>query len=54
MFWWWLIFLGSILWRVDKDDEFDGVKIGKGVVIIVNVWGIGCDRVVFDLVFGDL
>jgi cytochrome P450 len=44
---------GSIPRRADKDDELDGVKIGKGAVIIANAWGIGRDRAVFDPALGD-
>ncbi|KAM0421388.1 hypothetical protein ACHAPT_010742 [Fusarium lateritium] len=45
---------GGIPRRVDKDDEYKGIKIGKGTTIMANGWSIGRDEAVFDPSLGDL
>jgi cytochrome P450 len=32
---------GAIPRRADKDDEYDGVKIPKGAIMVGNAWAIG-------------
>ncbi|EAW22729.1 cytochrome P450 [Aspergillus fischeri NRRL 181] len=54
LFRWRPIAPGSIPRRADRDDEFQGVKINKGVTIMANAWGIGRDEQVFDPALGDL
>ncbi|KAJ5458310.1 hypothetical protein N7475_009698 [Penicillium sp. IBT 31633x] len=44
---------GSIPRRADRDDEFGGVKIKKGVTLMANAWAIGRDENVFDPALGD-
>ncbi|CAI7618681.1 unnamed protein product [Penicillium crustosum] len=44
---------GSIPRRADRDDEFNGVKIKKGVTLMANAWAIGRDEKVFDPALGD-
>lgn len=39
---------GSIPRRADRADEFEDVKIVKGVTIMANAWAIGRDEKVFD------
>jgi cytochrome P450 len=48
LFRWRPISPGSIPRRADRADEFQGVKIAKGVTIIANAWAIGQDEKVFD------
>ena len=45
---------GSVPRRADKADEWNGVKIVKGAVLMANAWAIGRDQAVFDPAFGDL
>ncbi|KAJ5337705.1 hypothetical protein N7452_004433 [Penicillium brevicompactum] len=45
---------GSIPRRADRDDEFNGIKITKGVTIMANAWAIGRDESAFDPALGDL
>ncbi|PKX94233.1 cytochrome P450 [Aspergillus novofumigatus IBT 16806] len=54
LFRWRPIAPGSIPRRADRDDEFQGVKIAKGVTVMANAWGIGRDEQVFDPALGDL
>ncbi|KAE8152831.1 cytochrome P450 [Aspergillus avenaceus] len=54
LFRWRPISPGSIPRRADREDEFKGVKIGKGVTIMANAWAIGRDDKVFDPTLGDL
>ncbi|PYH87957.1 cytochrome P450 [Aspergillus ellipticus CBS 707.79] len=44
---------GSIPRRADRDDEFRGVKIPKGVTVMANAWSISRDETVFDPALGD-
>lgn len=53
LFRWRPISPGSIPRRADRDDEFQGVKINKGVTIMANAWAIGRDQQVFDPELGD-
>ncbi|KAJ5820079.1 hypothetical protein N7474_005670 [Penicillium riverlandense] len=53
LFRWRPISPGSIPRRADKDDEFGGVKIKKGVTLMANAWAIGRDEKVFDPALGD-
>lgn len=54
LFRWRPISPGSIPRRADQDDEFKGVKVGKGVTVMANAWAIGRDEAVFDPALGDL
>ncbi|GFF46870.1 cytochrome P450 1A1 [Aspergillus udagawae] len=54
LFRWRPIAPGSIPRRADRDDEFKGVKIAKGVTVMANAWAIGRDEQVFDPALGDL
>ncbi|KAF7174019.1 hypothetical protein CNMCM6106_008131 [Aspergillus hiratsukae] len=54
LFRWRPISPGSIPRRADKDDEFKGVKIAKGVTLMANAFAIGRDEQVFDPALGDL
>ncbi|PYI00338.1 cytochrome P450 [Aspergillus sclerotiicarbonarius CBS 121057] len=54
LFRWRPISPGSIPRRADRDDEFQGVKIAKGVTVMANAWAIGRDESVFDPTLGDL
>lgn len=54
LFRWRPISPGSIPRRADRDDEFQGVKIKKGVTIMANAWAIGRDEQIFDPELGDL
>ncbi|RAK99407.1 putative cytochrome P450 [Aspergillus ibericus CBS 121593] len=45
---------GSIPRRADRDDDFQGVPIAKGVTVMANAWAIGRDASVFDPARGDL
>lgn len=45
---------GSIPRRAEREDEFAGVKIGKGVTVMANAWAIGRDNKVFDPSIGDV
>ncbi|KXG47543.1 Cytochrome P450 [Penicillium griseofulvum] len=53
LFRWRPISPGSIPRRADRDDEFNGVKIKKGVTLMANAWAIGRDEKVFDPALGD-
>ncbi|KAJ5782860.1 hypothetical protein N7457_004634 [Penicillium paradoxum] len=53
LFRWRPIAPGSIPRRADRDDEFDGIKIKKGVTIVANAWAISRDEAVFDPALGD-
>ncbi|KAJ5168134.1 uncharacterized protein N7482_003728 [Penicillium canariense] len=53
LFRWRPISPGSIPRRADRDDEFQGVKIRKGVTVMANAWAIGRDEKVFDPALGD-
>jgi cytochrome P450 len=44
---------GTIPRRAEKADEWNGIKIAKGAVLIGNAWGIGRDPAVFDPALGD-
>ncbi|KGO43899.1 Cytochrome P450 [Penicillium expansum] len=52
LFRWRPISPGSIPRRADRDDEFNGVKIKKGVTLMANAWAIGRDEKVFDPALG--
>ncbi|EAW15033.1 putative cytochrome P450 [Aspergillus clavatus NRRL 1] len=54
LFRWRPIAPGSIPRRADRDDEFQGVRIAKGVTLMANAWAIGRDDKVFDPALGDL
>jgi cytochrome P450 len=54
MFRWRPISPGSIPRRADRVDEFAGVKIAKGVIIMANAWAIGRDERVFDPALGNV
>lgn len=54
LFRWRPISPGSIPRRADRDDEFNGVKISKGVTVMANAWAIGRDEQVFDTEHGDI
>jgi cytochrome P450 len=54
LFRWRPIAPGSIPRRADRDDEFQDVKINKGVTVMANAWGIGRDEQVFDPALGAL
>ncbi|KAF9887196.1 hypothetical protein FE257_010450 [Aspergillus nanangensis] len=54
LFRWRPISPGSIPRRADRSDEFQGVKIGKGVTVMANAWAIGRDAAVFDPALGAL
>ncbi|KAJ4329328.1 hypothetical protein N0V84_000223 [Fusarium piperis] len=45
---------GSVPRRAGRDDDYRGVKIGKGTMIMANAWGIGRDEAVFDPSLGNL
>lgn len=45
---------GSVPRRADRDDEYKGIKIRKGTMIMANAWGIGRDEAVFDPSLGNL
>lgn len=45
---------GAIPRRADCEDEFNGVKISKGVTIMANAWAIGRDEEVYDSTLGNL
>jgi cytochrome P450 len=53
LFRWRPIAPGTIPRRAEKADEWNGVKIAKGAVLIGNAWGIGRDTAVFDPALGD-
>jgi cytochrome P450 len=53
LFRWRPISPGSIPRRADRADEYDGVKIAKGITIMSNSWAIGRDEKVFDPSLGD-
>ncbi|KAJ5817881.1 hypothetical protein N7447_007889 [Penicillium robsamsonii] len=53
LFRWRPISPGSIPRRADRDDEFGGVKIKKGVTLMANAWAISRDEKVFDPALGD-
>lgn len=44
----------SVPRRADRDDDYRGVKIRKGTMIMANAWGIGRDEAVFDPSLGNL
>jgi cytochrome P450 len=48
LFRWRPISPGSIPRRADRADEYEGVKIAKGVTIMSNAWAISRDEKVFD------
>lgn len=52
LFRWRPISPGSIPRRADRDDEFNGVKIKKGVTLMANAWAIGRDEKVCDPALG--
>lgn len=54
LFRWRPISPGSIPRRADREDEYAGVKISKGVTIMANAWAIGRDKKVFDSSHGDI
>lgn len=54
LFRWRPISPGSIPRRADRDDEFKGVRIDKGVTVMANAWAISRDEAVFDPTLGDL
>lgn len=54
LFRWRPISPGSIPRRADRNDQFKGVKIGKGVTVMANAWAIGRDEAVLDPALGDL
>ncbi|RMJ19475.1 hypothetical protein CDV36_000862 [Fusarium kuroshium] len=45
---------GSVPRRADRDDDYKGIKIRKGTMIMANAWGIGRDEAVFDPSLGSL
>ncbi|KAJ5178010.1 uncharacterized protein N7500_000709 [Penicillium coprophilum] len=53
MFRWRPVSPGSIPRRAERDDEYDGVKIKKGVTLMANAWAIGRDEKVFDPALGN-
>jgi cytochrome P450 len=53
LFRWRPIAPGTIPRIAEKADEWNGVKIVKGAVLIGNAWGIGRDTAVFDPALGD-
>ena len=53
LFRWRPISPGTIPRRAERADEWNGIKIAKGAVIIGNAWGIGRDKAVFDPAIGD-
>jgi cytochrome P450 len=54
LFRWRPITPGSIPRRADRDDEFAGVKITKGVTLLANSWAISRDEQVFNPSQGDV
>ncbi|USP74740.1 cytochrome P450 [Curvularia clavata] len=54
LFRWRPISPGSIPRRADRDDEYAGAKISKGVTIMANAWAVGRDKKVFDSSHGDV
>ncbi|KAL6353730.1 hypothetical protein LRP88_12721 [Fusarium phalaenopsidis] len=45
---------GSVPRRADRDEDYKGIKIAKGAMIMANAWGIGRDEAVFDPSLGNL
>ncbi|KAF1930436.1 cytochrome P450 [Didymella exigua CBS 183.55] len=54
LFRWRPISPGSIPRRADREDEFAGVKIRKGVTVMANAWAISRDEKVFNPSLGDV
>lgn len=54
LFRWRPISPGSIPRRAEKADEYNGVRIARGVTLMANAWAIGRDPAVFDPALGPL